>query len=73
MPLRNSFAIFVLFLSSALFVGASRALAQPEPTIDEAFLEAMEYRSIGPYRGGRVTAVAGVNDSLHHPMARCRC
>ena len=59
MPLRNSFALFVLFLSTPL------ALAQPEPTIDEAFLEAMEYRSIGPYRGGRVTAVAGVNDSLH--------
>lgn len=59
MPLRNSVALFVLFLSTPL------ALAQPEPTIDEAFLEAMEYRSIGPYRGGRVTAVAGVNDSLH--------
>jgi len=59
LSLRNSFAIFVLFLSPSL------ALAQPEPTIDEAFLEAMEYRSIGPYRGGRVTAVSGVNDSLH--------
>jgi photosystem II stability/assembly factor-like uncharacterized protein len=27
---------------------------------EESFLEAMEFRNIGPFRGGRVTAVAGV-------------
>lgn len=29
-------------------------------TVDTALLKAMTWRSIGPYRGGRVTAVAGV-------------
>jgi photosystem II stability/assembly factor-like uncharacterized protein len=30
--------------------------------VDGAFLAALRYRSVGPYRGGRVTAVAGVPD-----------
>ncbi len=29
-------------------------------TVDEKLLEALEYRNIGPFRGGRATAVAGV-------------
>jgi photosystem II stability/assembly factor-like uncharacterized protein len=32
----------------------------PEPTFDAKLFKAMEFRSIGPYRGGRSTAVAGV-------------
>ncbi len=35
--------------------------AQDSPPIAPSFLEAFEYRSIGPYRGGRVTAVEGVS------------
>ncbi len=30
--------------------------------VDDQFLETLEYRFAGPYRGGRVTAVAGVTD-----------
>ena len=41
------------------------AEAQPAPTIDPVFLDSMKYRSIGPYRGGRVTAVAGVAQQMH--------
>jgi photosystem II stability/assembly factor-like uncharacterized protein len=48
---------------------AADALAQPaakstaKPTadaFDKSLLQALEWRSIGPYRGGRVTAVTGV-------------
>jgi hypothetical protein len=42
---------------AALDVG--RAQAQ---TYEESLFSALEWRSIGPYRGGRVTAVAGVPD-----------
>jgi len=33
---------------------------ETEPVYDPALYDAMEYRMIGPYRGGRVTAVTGV-------------
>lgn len=32
------------------------------PTVDPSFLTALEWRSIGPFRGGRATAVAGDPD-----------
>jgi len=53
-------AALALVLSSAVL-----AKAQPTPTIDPVFLDSMKYRSIGPYRGGRVTAVAGVAREMH--------
>lgn len=36
------------------------ALAAPEPTAFERSVQAMEYRLVGPFRGGRSTAVTGV-------------
>ncbi len=44
---------------------AASAAAQPSPAIDPVFLDSMKYRNIGPYRGGRVTAVAGVSQQMH--------
>ncbi|MEM9383747.1 MAG: glycosyl hydrolase [Pseudomonadota bacterium] len=42
-------------------VGSSHAQAQPAAAaVDPARLEGIEWRAIGPWRGGRVTAVAGV-------------
>jgi hypothetical protein len=32
------------------------------PVYDPALFQALEYRSIGPYRGGRVTAVEGITE-----------
>ncbi len=32
------------------------------PSVDAGFLSALEWRFVGPYRGGRVVAVAGVPD-----------
>src|ERR1700680_3737960 len=34
-----------------------------QPAIDPALMKSLEWRSIGPYRGGRVVAVAG--DPVH--------
>jgi len=45
----------------ALVIGFLSATAAPlQAQVDERLFESMEYRSIGPYRGGRVTTVIGV-------------
>ncbi|MBP1621028.1 MAG: glycosyl hydrolase repeat-containing protein, partial [Acidobacteria bacterium] len=43
-------------LASTSLAGDVKASA-----VDESMLQAFEWRSIGPFRGGRVTAVAGVS------------
>jgi photosystem II stability/assembly factor-like uncharacterized protein len=53
------------FMAALILMTAAWAGAQPAPSIDPAFLDSMKYRSIGPYRGGRVTAVAGVAREMH--------
>ena len=35
------------------------------PTVDSSFLSAVKWRFVGPYRGGRVVAVAGHPDDPH--------
>jgi len=47
------------FAASGL--GAYAAVSGKAESGDESLFQALEWRSIGPYRGGRVTAVAGVN------------
>lgn len=37
-------------------------LAEVAASVDTAMLEGLEWREVGPYRGGRVTTVAGVPD-----------
>src|SRR6056297_3788707 len=54
------------FISLFIIIGLSvtQGFSQSqtvEPRIEPELLQALEYRSIGPYRGGRVTAVAGVS------------
>ena len=41
------------------------AVSLPAAPVDPALLKGLQYRSIGPYRGGRVTAVAGVTSQPH--------
>ena len=48
-----------LSFSAAARPSGQRARSRPVP-IDASLYKAMEWRSIGPYRGGRVTAVAGI-------------
>jgi photosystem II stability/assembly factor-like uncharacterized protein len=56
---------FVVLLAIGLVVPAALTLPvtlakKKEAGIDGKLLEKLEYRSIGPYRGGRSTAVAGI-------------
>ena len=50
-----------LFLCLLVLGLASPAGAEaPEQPLDEKFFETLKYRFVGPYRGGRVTAVTGI-------------
>ena len=48
-------------LASALLLLVAGS-AQAADTIDQSLYQTMKYRSIGPFRGGRVTAVAGIEN-----------
>jgi photosystem II stability/assembly factor-like uncharacterized protein len=52
-------AALATFLAG-IFLAQIPTLAGSKPTYDPALYQAMKYRLIGPYRGGRVTAVSGV-------------
>lgn len=55
---------FLLLITGLLAVSDSAATAQTESTVSSWF-EKLRYRSIGPARGGRVTAVAGHRRQPH--------
>ncbi|MCM2258138.1 MAG: glycosyl hydrolase, partial [Vicinamibacteria bacterium] len=64
MPRQSRLALLLpLLLAPVLHAAAppapAKAATKPAPTLSEQ-LAAMKLRAIGPYRGGRVTAVAGV-------------
>jgi hypothetical protein len=56
---------YLLALSAALLI-ATPAFATD--TVDPDLISALKWREIGPWRGGRVTAVTGVpgNDRLYY-------
>ncbi|CAK9041999.1 Dispase autolysis-inducing protein [Durusdinium trenchii] len=57
--------VFKFFMAAALFAGAATITpieAAAQETVDPKLFQTMEYRSIGPFRGGRVTAVAGIEE-----------
>ena len=60
----HSFYFKSLFQLCFLLLLHSLVFAQEPPdtnnVVDPAYLEAFDYRMVGPFRGGRVTAVAGV-------------
>jgi hypothetical protein len=65
MNLNRSFGSFVSFIILWGLLAAVRPAAQSDPTpglagFDPTLFGGLKYRSIGPSRGGRVTAVAGV-------------
>ncbi len=53
---------WVVFFLSATLVGSAQKKEAKSPTLtfDEKLYNALEWRSIGPYRGGRAAAVTGV-------------
>ena len=50
-------------VSAALALGVAPARAASAEAVEPSLFQALEYRSIGPFRGGRVVAVAGVPGS----------
>ena len=54
-------AVTLTFLLISLL--ALPLLAADETSKDDAFLDGLEWRLIGPYRGGRVTTAVGVADN----------
>jgi photosystem II stability/assembly factor-like uncharacterized protein len=57
-PKRSVFTIFLLLL----FLSSWPVLAENDASADDSAIKGLEWRMIGPYRGGRVTTVAGVAD-----------
>ena len=63
---RHSLPLLSAVIASLFLAGATASSATEGPaTVDQAHLEALQFRNIGPYRGGRVTAVTGVPGDLH--------
>ena len=58
--LNNHILFLALFLLVAVVTNAQTPVASPAPKESDK-LAALQYRSIGPYRGGRSAAVSGVN------------
>ena len=66
-PLQGS-SLFLATLA-VVVLGAPVATGDDGATVDSKHFQALEWRSIGPYRGGRVTAVTGVpGDPLRYYM-----
>ena len=57
-------ALLVLFLcpGASSAVGMGEVVLAEYPSVDAAFVSALEWRFVGPFRGGRVLAVAGHPD-----------
>lgn len=59
-PVRLLTLASLLLLMTTVPSNEARAADAPEPAFDPKLFKALEYRNIGPFRGGRVTAVTGV-------------
>ncbi len=59
-PILHTFVRFGIGILWILTPPAWAGAQTAAPTVDPAFLSAYNFRNVGPYRGGRVTAVAGV-------------
>lgn len=57
---RRFLLLFLFSLAAALIVLATFPSAAKAQQIDPSFYSAMRWRLIGPYRAGRITAVAGI-------------
>ncbi len=57
------FLLALLMVSPSLFSQRNRKAKAPKTTYPKALYSSVEYRSIGPHRGGRSAAVAGVPGS----------
>ena len=53
---------FVILLSTVIVCSCLAVTASAAETVDSNLYQTLKYRSIGPFRGGRVTAVAGIEN-----------
>ena len=53
----------ILFLTSLYLAAMIPATGVAKELVDPSTLSAVEWRLVGPYRGGRVTTVTGVADN----------
>ncbi|TDI39565.1 MAG: glycosyl hydrolase [Acidobacteria bacterium] len=60
----NPFPIAALFFLGSGWVEAQSGAGSVPPAFDQSLYQALEYRSIGPSRGGRAPTVAGVPGQL---------
>jgi photosystem II stability/assembly factor-like uncharacterized protein len=60
--LRTLSVLFCAALLGALFLPTSTQAQSGPAAVDSSLLKDLDYRMIGPYRGGRVTAVTGIPD-----------
>ncbi|MBT8397703.1 MAG: glycosyl hydrolase, partial [Gemmatimonadetes bacterium] len=68
--LKRSAILLTLLLCLSVSFGAMIPIpldlaAQETAGVDPVLLDGMEYRMVGPYRGGRVTAVTGIAEEPH--------
>ncbi len=64
----NTYNILFILLSAFFLAPCYTVLSQSAPSksdIDSTTFQTMEYRMVGPYRGGRSTAIAGHADRIH--------
>lgn len=55
----------VALISVATVICCQPATVSAADVVDQKFYQTMKYRGIGPFRGGRVTAVAGIEQEIH--------
>jgi len=62
----QALATLLLALASAFHPFVSTLVAQEESHfVDPSYFDGMRYRMVGPFRGGRVTAVTGIAEEPH--------
>ena len=60
--IRRSIACAAVLFATVWTPSAATGQDDPNQILDPAHMSALTYRNVGPHRGGRVTAVAGVPD-----------
>ena len=63
----RAFTLAAAFAAAALIASTTTTRGSPQsaPHIDPALFSSLQWRHIGPFRGGRTTAVAGVPSAPH--------
>src|SRR5437879_4130472 len=63
--MKKSALLLLLFMSALTLIAATKpapkpALVETKPALDASMLKGMQWREVGPYRGGRADGVEGI-------------